>query len=136
VFNILQTIEEMPNQLMGPGTWQQCMERACEIVAAHEEVTAEIRKTLELDGGYSSEEVGGGVYILQAEEFSTDGKPAGREKATLSLTVDFNPKETDGEALACALDQLMDTTLSTPGILEEYGDVSVGKFLVEEDQKV
>jgi hypothetical protein len=38
---------------------------------------------------------------------------------------------TDDESVARALDRLMESALSTPGILDEYGDVEVGEFLID-----
>lgn len=53
------------------------------------------------------------------------------KKAVLALEVSYDDQLTDPEALTAALDRLMDTALSTPGILEEYGEVEVGAFHVE-----
>lgn len=52
---------------------------------------------------------------------------------TLTLSVTFDPKKTDAESVAGALDQLLLTAASTPGILEEYGDIDIGEFMVPED---
>lgn len=49
-------------------------------------------------------------------------------KTTLTLQVNYDPEVTDPESLASALDTLMETVTSTPGILEEYGDPEVGPF--------
>ena len=38
-------------------------------------------------------------------------------KTTLTVDVDYDPAMTDPEALACAMDRLMETALSTPDIL-------------------
>jgi hypothetical protein len=54
-------------------------------------------------------------------------------KATLTVDVDYNPAITDPESLAAALDTLLQTALSTPGILLEYGDPVVGAFLAPKD---
>jgi len=40
---------------------------------------------------------------------------------------------TDGEGLACAMDRLLETALSTPGIFEEYGNPEVGEFFVAKE---
>lgn len=48
-------------------------------------------------------------------------------RTKLSIVVDFNPKKTDGEGLAMAFDKLLKTTLSTPGIMSEYGDIQVAQ---------
>ena len=51
-------------------------------------------------------------------------------KTTLTLEIDYDPQQTDPEGLAAAMDQLMETALSTPDILDEYGNPKVGKFWV------
>lgn len=53
---------------------------------------------------------------------------------TLTVTVTYDPAVTDPEALASAMDKLVETATSTPGILSEYGDPSLGEFLVGRDQ--
>lgn len=52
------------------------------------------------------------------------------EQATLYLHVRFNPKMTDAEGLAVAMDTLLETAMSTPGIMDDYGEVSVTEHLV------
>lgn len=54
------------------------------------------------------------------------------KKAVLSLEVSYDDAVTDPEALAGALDTLIDTAISTPGILEEYGNVRIGAFFIAE----
>ena len=39
----------------------------------------------------------------------------------LTVEIEYYPEMTDSEGLACAMDRLMETILSTPGIVEEYG---------------
>lgn len=56
-------------------------------------------------------------------------------KVTMTVEVEFNPEVTDSEALACALDALMETALSTPGILDEYGNPRVGLFFPDADEE-
>lgn len=48
-------------------------------------------------------------------------------KKTVSMQFDaqFDDERTDAESLASALDRLLTTAMSSPGILEEYGDVTV-----------
>jgi hypothetical protein len=53
-------------------------------------------------------------------------------KTRLTLTIDYDEACTDPEGLACALDRLLETALSTPGILDEYGPPQLGEFLVDE----
>ena len=43
-------------------------------------------------------------------------------KAILNVEVEYDERVTDAEALASATDRLLETALSTPGIMEEYGD--------------
>jgi hypothetical protein len=50
----------------------------------------------------------------------------------LTLVVEYDPELTDGESVAAAMDTLLETAMSTPGILDEYGPVEVGAFEVEE----
>jgi hypothetical protein len=49
-------------------------------------------------------------------------------KALLTTTVEYDPTITDPESIACAMDRLLKTVLSTPGVIEEYGDFKVGEF--------
>lgn len=49
-------------------------------------------------------------------------------KTTLSLDVDYDPAVTDPEAVASAIEILIKTALSTPGILDDCGNPSVGEF--------
>ncbi len=51
-------------------------------------------------------------------------------KSTLKLDVEYDPAATDGESLASALDTLMETALSTPGILDECGNPRIGKLCI------
>jgi hypothetical protein len=51
-------------------------------------------------------------------------------KTTLTVEVEYNDRVTDPEAIASAADRLMETVLSTPGIMEEYGDPRFGEFFV------
>ncbi len=52
------------------------------------------------------------------------------EKSRLWLEVEYNPEYTDPEGLAQALDRLLETVLSTPGIMEDYGQPHFGPFCV------
>lgn len=49
-------------------------------------------------------------------------------KARMFVDVSFDERVTDAEALACALDRLMETAMSIPGVLDEYGNPTVGEF--------
>lgn len=53
--------------------------------------------------------------------------------ATLQLTVRYDPNITDAEAVAAALDTLIETAASTPGILSEYGDPIISETEVVAD---
>ena len=54
-----------------------------------------------------------------------------RKLATLQLTVEYSPEETTPDAIAEALDTLLQTALSTEGVLDECGDVVVYPFVAE-----
>ena len=54
-------------------------------------------------------------------------------KTTLTVEIDYDPETTDPESLASAMDRLMETILSTPGIVEEYGNPRVGEFFVAKE---
>lgn len=49
---------------------------------------------------------------------------------TLTIKVDYDESMTDPEGIACAADKLLETILSTPGIMDEYGNPHFGEFLV------
>lgn len=51
-------------------------------------------------------------------------------QTTLTVDIDYNDDLTDPEGLAAAMDHLLETALSTPGILDEYGNPRVGEFFV------
>lgn len=51
--------------------------------------------------------------------------------ATLSLQVTYNPTVTNPYELCDALDTLLETALSTQGILEEYGDFVIDPFQIQ-----
>ena len=54
-------------------------------------------------------------------------------KTTLIVDIEYNPELTDPEGLASAMDRLIETALSTPGIMEEYGNPRVDEFFVAAD---
>jgi hypothetical protein len=56
----------------------------------------------------------------------TTKKPKRTKTTKLWLEVEYSPKRTDPESLATAVDRLLETILSTPGIMEEYGDPTFG----------
>ena len=57
---------------------------------------------------------------------TTKKKPKRTKKTKLWLEVEYRPEHTDPESLATAVDRLLETILSTPGIMEEYGDPTFG----------
>jgi hypothetical protein len=50
------------------------------------------------------------------------------EQTTLTVDVTYDPEKTDPEGLAIAMDKLMETALSTPGILDDYGNPNIAEF--------
>jgi hypothetical protein len=54
-------------------------------------------------------------------------------KTTLTIEIDYAPAMTDPEGLASAMDRLLETALSTPGIFDEYGNPKVGEFFVAQE---
>jgi len=60
-----------------------------------------------------------------------DPPPDGLVGGVLQIDVRFDPEITDLESLATAADNLLSTALSTPGILDEYGNPEFGEFLPE-----
>ena len=57
-------------------------------------------------------------------------------KTTLTVDIEYDPKVTDPDILASAMDRLITTALSTPGILDEYENPSVGSFFVVQERGV
>ena len=51
-------------------------------------------------------------------------------RTTLIVDVCYDGRRTDPEALASAMDRLMETALSTPGIMDEHANPRVGEFFV------
>jgi hypothetical protein len=51
-------------------------------------------------------------------------------KIMLTVEIEYDPATTDPEGLACAMDRLLETALSTPDILDEFGNPTVGGFYV------
>ena len=54
-------------------------------------------------------------------------------KTTLNVEIEYDPEMTDAEGLACAMDRLLETALSTPDILSDYGNPKVGEFFVAKE---
>jgi len=51
-------------------------------------------------------------------------------KTLLTLEVEYDPTVTNPEGLAAAMDRLMETACSTPGILDDYANPMIGPFFV------
>ena len=52
-------------------------------------------------------------------------------QATLEIDVRFDSMKTDVESVASALSQLLETAISTPGILEDGGSIVTDEFYVK-----
>jgi len=55
-----------------------------------------------------------------------------KRRAMLTVGIDYDDSITDPESLAAAMDTLLRTAMSTPGVLDDYGSPSVGEFLAPE----
>jgi hypothetical protein len=53
----------------------------------------------------------------------------------MNIDVTFDDAVTDAESVSNALDTLLETAMSTPDILDEYGEVSVGPFLLGPEEE-
>jgi len=51
-----------------------------------------------------------------------------RRTVRLEVELDYDDELTDEESLASMMSLLVENAASTPGILEEHGDVEVGTF--------
>jgi len=49
-------------------------------------------------------------------------------KTVLTIEVEYDEKATDPDTLASAVDRLLETALSTPGILDDLGELNFGEF--------
>jgi len=56
-------------------------------------------------------------------------------KTQLIIDVEYDPDITDPESLASAVDCLMKTACSTPGILDDYGNPVFGEFFVHNEKQ-
>lgn len=54
-------------------------------------------------------------------------------KTTLTVEIEYDPAATDPEGLACAMDRLLETALTTPDILSDYGNPKVGEVFVAKE---
>ena len=55
---------------------------------------------------------------------------------TLTVDIEYDPRKTDPEGLASAMDRLLETALSTPDIMEEYGNPTIREFFVAKETVV
>ena len=55
-------------------------------------------------------------------------------KAKLTIEVEFDDDKTDAESLASAADSLLQTALSTPGVLDEFGSPQFSDFIIEQGE--
>ena len=53
----------------------------------------------------------------------------------LHITLQYDPETTDPESLASAMDTLLETALSTPGVLDDYGTVQLSEFYVSKNDE-
>jgi hypothetical protein len=65
---------------------------------------------------------------FRASTVQTPEKPD--VKTTLTVEIEYDPAATGPEGLACAMDRLLETALSTPDILDECGNPTIGEFFV------
>ena len=59
-----------------------------------------------------------------------------RQTTAFVIKVGYDDRHTAPDALGEALDRLMETALSTPGILDDYGKVEIGRFEIPLDDRV
>lgn len=52
------------------------------------------------------------------------------QTAFLQISIEYDPALTDAEAIAGTADTLLETALSIPGVLDEYGNPRFGRFLI------
>lgn len=57
-----------------------------------------------------------------------------KQTATLTIEIEFDPSITDADAVGVAVDSLLETAMSTPGILDEYGNPSIGQTYIQHDR--
>ena len=55
-------------------------------------------------------------------------------KTTLTVDIEYDRAKTGPEGLACAMDRLLETALSSPDLLDEYGNPTIGEFLVAKEE--
>lgn len=55
-----------------------------------------------------------------------------KRTTTLTIEVEYDDAVTDSESLAVAFDRLLETSLSIPGIMDDYGNPEVGEFWVQD----
>lgn len=73
---------------------------------------------------------GTGPYVIKIAHASVSKIAPETRTASLTVDVTYDPQVTDAESIASAADRLLETALSTPGILEEYGSPTFDSFYV------
>jgi hypothetical protein len=58
------------------------------------------------------------------------------QKTTLMVDIQYDPEMTHPEGLATAMDRLLKTALSTPDLLDEYGNPHIGEFFIAKETAV
>jgi hypothetical protein len=53
-----------------------------------------------------------------------------KKTAKLTIEVEFDDEVTDAEGMTLAVDYLLNTALSTEGILDDYGNPQIGQAYV------
>jgi len=69
--------------------------------------------------------------VLVPEEDPSQATLEDPNQATLEIDVRFDSTQTDVESVASALSQLLETAMSTPGILEDGGSIVTDEFYVK-----
>jgi len=65
-----------------------------------------------------------------APEGAVADEAARRRKTRLIVEIAYDPSMTDPEGLPVAMDRLLETALSIPGVLDDYGNPKIGEFFV------
>lgn len=87
----------------------------------------------EFGGGACTIQRGKDQYWVGSMELAEKHARKAKEpnKRTLTIEVEFDPDMSDIDSVASAMDTLMKTALSTPGIMDEYGNPKIGEFYVQ-----
>lgn len=74
-------------------------------------------------------------YLIKILQASSDERASSKKVATLTMEVAYDPQVTDAESIAGAAARLLETALSTPGILGEYGNPTFDTFRIAGDPR-